>query len=90
MEDPEFTYIHLLWTFERRPVRLSGGEAGQVRLRPLRTRLSDMKPRADNAYRRNATSRNVISEQLRGCTCSGSAAGGRPDSPAPAVTSAGT
>jgi hypothetical protein len=43
-----------------------GGEASQVRPCPLHTRLSDMKPRADNAHRRNATSRKVISEQLRG------------------------
>jgi hypothetical protein len=29
-------------------------------------RLSDMKPRADSAHRRNATGRQVIGEQLRG------------------------
>jgi hypothetical protein len=29
-------------------------------------RLSDIKPRADSAHRRNATGRKAIGEQLRG------------------------
>jgi hypothetical protein len=41
-------------------------EAGQVGLCPLRTRLSDMKPRSDNAHRRHATGREIISEQVLG------------------------
>jgi hypothetical protein len=41
-------------------------EAGQVGLCPLRTRLSDMKPRSDNAHRRYATDREIISEQVLG------------------------
>ena len=40
-----FPDIHLLWALERLPGRLASGEAGQVRLCPLRARLSDMKPR---------------------------------------------
>lgn len=35
-------------------VHRSAGERGQVRAYPLRTRLPNMKPRADSAHRRNA------------------------------------
>jgi len=44
MDDPVVPGPPCRWVFERRSGRLSGGEAGQVRLSPLRTRLSDMKP----------------------------------------------
>jgi hypothetical protein len=53
-------------------------------------RLSDMKPRADNVHRRNAAGRKIIGEQLRGLHLQRIGTGRRPDSPAPAVTSAGT
>ena len=89
MDDLVVPWHSLPWMFERRSGRLSGGEASQVRLCPLRTQLSDMKPRADNAHRRNATSRKVISEQLHGLHLE-RIGGRRPDSPAPAVTPAGT
>ena len=42
-------------------------------------RLSDMKPRADSAHRRNATGRKVIGEQLRGLHLQ--RIGVRPDQP---------
>jgi hypothetical protein len=66
---------------ERRPGRLSGGEASQVRLRPLRTQLPDMKPGADSAHRRNATGRKIIGEQLRGLHLPRIGVSGQPDSP---------